>query len=85
MSIQGIQVYKVYMGIHGYTCKLSLYLKSLPSVLMIVAYKMWLSEKKNIIVAIIKDSVYTKVMNVYTTLNEMTLFVFAFDINFLVV
>lgn len=65
--------------------KLSLYLKSLPSVLMIVAYKMWLSEKKNIIVAIIKDSVYTKVMNVYTTLNEMTLFVFAFDINFLVV
>lgn len=65
--------------------KLSLYLKSLPSVLMIVAYIMWLSEKNNIIVAIIKDSVYTKVMNVYTTLNEMTLFLFAFDINFLVV
>lgn len=65
--------------------KLSLYLKSLPSVLMIVAYIMWLSEKKNIIVVIIKDSVYTKVMNVYTTLNEMTLFLFAFDINFLVV
>lgn len=64
--------------------KLSLYLKSLPSVLMIVAYIMWLSEKNNI-VAIIKDSVYTKVMNVYTTLNEMTLFLFAFDINFLVV
>ena len=40
--------------------KLSLYLKSLPSVLMIVAYIMWLSEKNNIIVAIIKDSVYTK-------------------------
>ena len=51
--------------------KLSLYLKSLPSVLMIVAY--------------IMCSVYTKVMNVYTTLNEMTLFLFAFDINFLVV
>lgn len=65
--------------------KLSLYLKSLPSVLMIVAYIMWLSEKNNIIGAIIKDSVYTKVMNVYTTLNEMTLFLFAFDINFLVV
>lgn len=65
--------------------KLSLYLKSLPSVLMIVAYIMWLSEKNNIIVAVIKDSVYTKVMNVYTTLNEMTLFLFAFDINFLVV
>lgn len=65
--------------------KLSLYLKSLPSVLMIVAYIMWLSEKNNIIVAIIKDSVYTKVMNVYTTLNKMTLFLFAFDINFLVV
>lgn len=65
--------------------KLSLYLKSLPSVLMIVAYIMWLSEENNIIVAIIKDSVYTKVMNVYTTLNEMTLFLFAFDINFLVV
>lgn len=65
--------------------KLSLYLKSLPSVLMIVAYIMWLSEKNNIIVAILKDSVYTKVMNVYTTLNEMTLFLFAFDINFLVV
>lgn len=65
--------------------KLSLYLKSLPSVLMIVTYIMWLSEKNNIIVAIIKDSVYTKVMNVYTTLNEMTLFLFAFDINFLVV
>lgn len=65
--------------------KLSLYLKSLPSVLMIVAYIMWLSEKNNIIVAIIKDSVYTKVMNVYTTLNEMTLFLFAFNINFLVV
>ena len=65
--------------------KLSLYLKSLPSVLMIVAYIMWLSEKNNIIVAIIKDSVYTKVMNVYTTVNEMTLFLFAFDINFLVV
>lgn len=65
--------------------KLSLYLKSLPSVLMIVAYIMWLSEKNNIIVGIIKDSVYTKVMNVYTTLNEMTLFLFAFDINFLVV
>lgn len=65
--------------------KLSLYLKSLPSVLMIVAYIMWLSEKNNIIVPIIKDSVYTKVMNVYTTLNEMTLFLFAFDINFLVV
>lgn len=65
--------------------KLSLYLKSLPSVLMIVAYIMWLSEKNNIIVAIIKDSAYTKVMNVYTTLNEMTLFLFAFDINFLVV
>lgn len=64
--------------------KLSLYLKSLPSVLMIVAYIMWLSEKNNI-VAIIKDWVYTKVMNVYTTLNEMTLFLFAFDINFLVV
>lgn len=56
--------------------KLSLYLKSLPSVLMIVAYIMWLSEKNNIIVAIIKDSVYTKVMNVYTTLNEMTFYVF---------
>lgn len=65
--------------------KLSLYLKSLPSVLMIVTYIMWLSEKNNIIVAIIKDSLYTKVMNVYTTLNEMTLFLFAFDINFLVV
>lgn len=65
--------------------KLSLYLKSLPSVLMIVAYIMWLSEKNNIIVPIIKDSVYTKVMNVYTTLNEVTLFLFAFDINFLVV
>ena len=65
--------------------KLSLYLKSLPSVLMIVAYIMWLSEKNNIIVPIIKDSVYTKVMNVYTTLNKMTLFLFAFDINFLVV
>lgn len=65
--------------------KLSLYLKSLPSVLMIVAYIMWLSEQNNIIVAIIKDSVYTKVMNVYTTLNQMTLFLFAFDINFLVV
>lgn len=65
--------------------KLSLYLKSLPSVLMIVAYIMWLSEKNKIIVPIIKDSVYTKVMNVYTTLNEMTLFLFAFDINFLVV
>ena len=34
--------------------KLSLYLKSLPSVLMIVAYIMWLSEKNNI-VAIFKD------------------------------
>ena len=56
--------------------KLSLYLKSLPSVLMIVAYIMWLSEKNNIIVAVIKDSVYTKVMNVYTTLNEMTFYVF---------
>lgn len=67
------------------SAKLSLYLKSLPSVLMIVAYIMWLSEKNNIIVPIIKDSVYTKVMNVYTTLNEMTLFLFAFDINFLVV